>query len=200
MAISQTTTGPVRPLPGAVPPNGAVGGRINLGAGDIFRSAADAFPTVPANVMRALQMQHVELPGENGTTEGKTVLDRLLIDMSAVDPSTMEPKRLLRDLEFVRELLVRSPDAPRRIAAAFQPDAPQSDLLAAAAMVKAIGLTEEDSIKAGGGLIILVLALVGAIGLAAGSVAVNYAAGIKYKQAVARASGSDANTGVISNQ
>src|SRR5262245_6696248 len=101
---------------GTVVPRTAI--RETLGTGDSFRPTANAFPTVPASYLGPLKMQEVALTNEAGATESKLVLDRVLIDLASIDPATMDPQRMIRDCEYVRELLIRHPDAPRRIAAA----------------------------------------------------------------------------------
>lgn len=172
----------------------------SLGAGDDFATRSDAFPSVPPQFLSAVKLQQVSLPDADGIPRTSVVVDRVLVDLAAVDPALMDAQTIVRDCEFVRDLLLRHPDAPRQLIAAFQADAPTSDIAAAATFVREIGLTEEAAIDAKGGLVFLLFLLAGAVGAAAGAVALNTANGIKYNHAVGRATSKDPNAGIIKGQ
>lgn len=175
------------------------GARANLGIGDAFTSTASAFPTVPASYLTAFKVQQVTVQNDAGIMQPSVVLDRMLVDLAGLDPALMDPNRLIKDCDFVKALVLRNPELPRRLVAAFRHDAPTTDIVEAARLAKAAGFTEEASITAGGGLVVLVGALVVTIAAAFVTELIKDAAAIKYKHAVARATGSDPNSG-ISNQ
>jgi hypothetical protein len=157
-----------------------------------FMSVPEAVKTAPVGLHHALKLEYASLPKEDGSgLENVVISDRAMFDLSAIDMTAVNPATIIKDCEYIKAIVQKNPDEVIKILAAFQSDAPISDMGVALDMVKSIGLTEEDAVKAGGGLIVLGLVLIGGLITVAVTEAVKIGNQIKYKQAVARASGKD---------
>jgi hypothetical protein len=83
--------------------------------------------------------------------------DWFMLDMGSADASAIVPEAVIRDCEFVIEIVRKYPEKLDQMIQAFQPDAPLSDIENAIAEAKRIGFTEQGSIKSGGGLLGLLI-------------------------------------------
>jgi hypothetical protein len=83
--------------------------------------------------------------------------DRLLLDFGALVPDAFDPQKLIRDCELVRQAAIDHPKELGAILEAFQNKTPEAGYRKAFKIAKQIGVTEEDAIRAGGGLLWLVV-------------------------------------------
>lgn len=130
-----------------------------------FASVPEAFGSTPEGVKHAVKMgfttesisaDESKFASPSMQLETRFFTDFLLLDVGAVDPDAIDPDRVINDCQFLMNVVRDHPDEVRRIIASFQPTAPISAVEEAIELTQKIGFTEEDSIRAGGGLIFLV--------------------------------------------
>ncbi len=94
--------------------------------------------------------------------------DRVLIDFAALDPDELSTTKIRRDCEILKQAVSAHPRKVKAMAKAFQAGDP-ANIRKAAKMSRELGLTEEATVAAGGGILLaglLVLIAVGAGGCA----------------------------------
>lgn len=99
-----------------------------------------------------LKMEHVMFPHS------------LLVDLEAVDASSLDIKKLIRDCDLVKDAAEKHPEDLKAILASFAEDAPHEKMLEAAKIAEKIGLAEHVAAKKGAGLLWLVV-IVAAVAL-----------------------------------
>lgn len=81
----------------------------------------------------------------------------ILFDLQAVDADALSPDKIIRDCELIERAAERNPEALRTILSAFAEGAPPKRIVEAGRLAAELGLSEEASTKAGGGLLGLVV-------------------------------------------
>lgn len=76
----------------------------------------------------------------------------LLIDLEAFDPDDIDFGRVIRDCELIAKAVQSSPTKLKDILGAFGSDVSHDRILDAAKTVEELGLTEEATAEAGGGI------------------------------------------------
>jgi len=136
-----------------------------------FASIPEAFRSTPEGVKHAVKMGFTTEPSSGEESEfaspdlleTRFLTDFFLLDVGAVDPTAIDSDKVINDCHFVMNIVRDHPDEVRRIIAAFQPTAPISAVDEAIELATNIGFTEEDSIRAGGGLIFLIAVVAAAL-------------------------------------
>jgi len=82
---------------------------------------------------------------------------QILIDLEAVDSEQFDAKKVIKDCELLIAACREHPDDIKKILAAFAEDAPHENMLAAEKIAEKLSLTESKAVKAGGGLLWLVV-------------------------------------------
>jgi hypothetical protein len=127
--------------------------------GGTFFSIPPAFTGIDPNLAQAIKFQFFAYPGEveddelNITTS--VAIDRVLIDLAALRSTELSHDKIIRDCEVVIESVRNKRGAIDRIVDWFQEDEPKIEELIA--HVEEAGLSEHQAVKAGGGLIFLVI-------------------------------------------
>lgn len=133
-----------------------------------FSSVPGAFAAAPDGLRNAVKMEF-SVQAEHSTTdpdghafrspdlnlETKFSTDWLLLDLGAVDPSDIDPEAVVRDCELMARAIRDHPQDVAALIESFKPDAPLSDISRAIEITNKLGLTEEATTAAGGGLIFL---------------------------------------------
>jgi hypothetical protein len=127
-----------------------------------FISAPDGFAAAPDNVRHVLKYWHrpTVVDGQPALEYSSTAT---LVDFSGVDPAQIDPKVIAADCDLFKKIAQESPGQLREIVALLQQGTDES-VAAAARVAEAIGATEEDFVRAGGGFIWLVVIAVAAGG------------------------------------
>lgn len=138
--------------------------RTHLSATGSFVSVPFAFKGADEGLRNVVKMEFKTIFSKLKKIETVFSTDWILLDIGAVIPSALNPKKIARDCEVVRQIALDHPELLRRLVEAFQPGAPNnpSDLDKTYNIVKKMGLTEEELSSTGGGLVglLIVLALV----------------------------------------
>ena len=87
--------------------------------------------------------------------------DRFLVDLNAVELGAINPDKIIKDCDFVKNIATNHPEELREIVGALK----KADIKKGEKIIKEIGFTEEDSIRSSGGLIGLAILLVAVVAL-----------------------------------
>lgn len=134
-----------------------------------FVSIPSAMDGVEPGLKSAFKMQFRTIYSEESTNplglETVFAPDRMLIDLQAVDPKAIDPRKLIRDCDLLKNLVQEHPEQLRRLVQAFQPanEGARVDWSAAAKIAEEIGFTEKHFQKAGGGFLPLLVIAVAAL-------------------------------------
>lgn len=146
--------------------------RTQISVSGSFVSVPSAFPLADEGLKNALKLGFETLFSEDSShplnLETRFYTDVILIDLGAVAPSALDPQKIINDCDLVKRVASTYPDQLRQLVTELQAGS-VSGIERAEKIAKEIGLTEEASVKAGGGLLGLLIA--GAIGLIAGGCA-----------------------------
>ena len=83
--------------------------------------------------------------------------DRVLVDLAAIPTSLFDPQKIIRDCDLVAEAARKHPDRVRQLLGACRPDSSRAEMDEAYRIIEEIGLTEQAALRAGGGLLWLVV-------------------------------------------
>ncbi len=126
-----------------------------------FVSMPEAFPGADDAVKYAPKLEFRVRRSDVGENPPRVVPVlqpyRLLVDLEAVDASRFDARKLARDCELVKAAALSDPEKLRSILAAFAEGKSEEEIRRAARAVVDLGLDEEQVVKAGGGLIWLVV-------------------------------------------
>jgi hypothetical protein len=138
--------------------------RTQLSTSGSFLSVSSAYASAGEAVRNAVKLEVLPVYSASAPGEAEMVFftDRVLIDLAAVDPEGIDAARLAVDCDLLKRAVMQSPGALRRILAGLQSGTPEGIRDAAKAATE-LGLTEEDAVKAGGGLIFLIVVAVAAV-------------------------------------
>lgn len=138
--------------------------RTHISATGSFVSFPSVFKNIPEGLEHVLKLELRTVFSEENDPKIDTTFskDWVLLDVGAAVPSTLDFKTIARDCDLLKDRALNHPDQLRQIVEAFQPNASLRDLERAFKIVQELGLTEEASIQAGGGLAGLLL-VVGAL-------------------------------------
>jgi hypothetical protein len=127
-----------------------------------FVAVPSAFAAADEGLRNVIKLQFKTiLSGERSDRFGlETVFstDRVLVDLAAVIPAVIDPKKIIRDCELVKQIASTNAGQLNRLVEVFHGDHPDID--EAYRIATQVGLTEEASVKAGGGLLGLVVLLI----------------------------------------
>lgn len=133
-----------------------------------FISVPSAFENVDKGLRDMIKLEFKTVFSEESSDPLKleTVFstDKILVDIGAVKPSAINPEKIIKDCELVKQVALNHPQQLRQFIEKFQ----DYDIDSAYDIVNEIGLTEEASIKAGGGLIFTLLAVIAIAGAVSG--------------------------------
>lgn len=82
---------------------------------------------------------------------------QILIDLEAIDSDQFDAKKAIKDCELIIAACRDHPEDIREILAAFAKSAPHENMLVAEKIAEKLNLTESKAVKAGGGLLWLVV-------------------------------------------
>lgn len=128
-----------------------------------FISVPSAFENVDKGLRDIIKLEFKTVFSEESSDPLKleTVfsMDKILVDIGAMMPSAINPEKIIKDCELVKQVALNHPQQLRQFIEKFQ----NLDIDKANDIVNEIGLTEEASIKAGGGLLGLIIVIVVAV-------------------------------------
>ncbi len=135
--------------------------RSFIPAAGSFISLPEAFESADAGVRLApkIELQVGKFPDSKHPLGFDFVMHphQILIDLEAVDSGEFDAKKVIKDCELLMSACREHPDDLRKILAAFAEDAPHENMLAAEKIAEELDLTEARAVKAGGGLLWLVV-------------------------------------------
>jgi hypothetical protein len=141
--------------------------RTHISATGSFVSVPSAFKNVPEGLEHVLKMEFRTVFSEENILGDTTYSpDWVLVDVGAAVPDSLDFKRIARDCDLLKDIALNYPDQLRQLIKAFQPNASLRERESAFKIAQEIGLTEEASIQAGGGLLGLLVLVGGALLLA----------------------------------
>lgn len=82
---------------------------------------------------------------------------QVLIDLEAIDTQQFDAKKVIKDCELLISACRERPEDVRKILAAFAKDAPHEKMLEAERIAEKLNISEAKAVKAGGGLLWLVV-------------------------------------------
>jgi hypothetical protein len=140
------------------------GPRVQLTASGSFASIADAFPALDEGLKHVIKLEFAARPSDPTKSPQPNVdfaTDRLLLDLGAIDPTRFDPNIIVRDCEIVRQVALEHPEMLHRLVSFFQSGLVRDvkTILQMQADLETIGLTEDAALRAGGGLIWVVVAV-----------------------------------------
>ena len=128
-----------------------------------FISVPSAFENVDKRISDIIKLEFKTVFSEESSDPLKleTVFstDKILVDIGAVVPSAINPEKIIKDCELIKQVALNHPQQLRQFIEKFQ----NLDLDEAYNIVNEIGLTEEASIKAGGGMIVFIAIMLTAL-------------------------------------
>jgi hypothetical protein len=129
-----------------------------------FVSTPEAFSGIGEGLRHVLKQEIAESHNESGRNESEMSLnpDLLLVDLVALSPFDLDGGRIVRDCELVAEAVRGNPREIVRLAEILvRTDKGKADLEEAFEIVRRLGLSEEQAVRRGGGLlqVFLLLAL-----------------------------------------
>lgn len=130
-----------------------------------FIAIPGAFPDADPGVRNAVKLEFATVFSKENVVETRFSTDRVLVDLRAVDPASMDSKKLARDCDLLKEIAVKYPNELKECLIALQAGG-VSGVEKAEEITKKIGLTEEKFAKDGGGFFFIVVII--ALGLGAG--------------------------------
>jgi hypothetical protein len=135
--------------------------RSFISATGSFVSLPEAFEAADSGVKLApkIELQVGKFPDSKHPLGFDFVMHphQILIDLEAVDSDQFDAKKLIKDCELMISACREHPEDVRKILAAFSEDAPHKKMLAAEKIAEKLNLTESKAVKAGGGLLWLVV-------------------------------------------
>ena len=139
-----------------------------------YSAFPQAFKSAPAGLKNIAKFLLVNRPmkysnPEAGDDELETIFvaDRLLIDLSELNAPDIDLSILKNDCRYIESIIDSCPDELRSVVGAFNPKSNTKEVVKALETAKKIGLTEDDAVRAGGGLlftaIVVAIAVAGAV-------------------------------------
>jgi hypothetical protein len=140
--------------------------RPEISAQGSFVAIPTAFPVVDPGVRNAVKLEFATVFSEENVVETLFSTDRVLVDLGAVDPTSLDFTRLAKDCDLLKEIAVKYPNELKECLIALQTGG-SAGVEKAEEITKRIGLTEEKFMEKGGGFIFIVVLVGIAVGAGA---------------------------------
>jgi hypothetical protein len=132
--------------------------RPHIASAGSFVAIPDAFPSVPDGVRNAIKLEFKTVFSEEHRVQTVFSTDKLLIDIGAVDPSALDPKKIARDCDLIKGIALKHSKELGEMIVAMQSGG-MKGINKAEKIAKKIGLTEEHASKSEGGFICVIIAI-----------------------------------------
>jgi len=127
-----------------------------------FISEPSAFSTAPPSLRHVIKLMYRPTV-RNGDVALEFSTDAFVVDFGAVDVNDIDPSRMAVDCDLLKRITQTYPDQLRQLVSEMQQGTAEA-VERAVEIASKIGLTEDASIKAGGGVAILLVAAAAALG------------------------------------
>ncbi len=136
--------------------------RSTISTAASFVSVPSAFAAADPGLRNAIKLEFKTIfsPGSRRDLDLETVFstDKILVDLLGADPDALDARKIAADCDLVKKFVAERPQAAKKLLEIFHKDSPDID--EAFGVVREAGLTEEAAVRAGGGLIGLIVLLV----------------------------------------
>lgn len=140
--------------------------RLNMSAVGSYVSISGALSEADEGIKHVLKMGFItrrpdKISVENNELEITFSTDHVLVDLESFVASAIDEKKIIKDCEFIKEIVLKHPGELKQLAEAYMSS--PAGFEKASSIADKIGLTEKAAVKAGGGVAGLVILLVIAI-------------------------------------
>lgn len=145
------------------------GERVEVSTHGTFRSVPGAFAGARRGLQNAVKLEFRTLLETDRMRHlrPRTVFlpQWLMVDVGAVDLRAVSLRQIVHDCDLLKRVALERPDDLRRLIGVFQPRVRQTkkSLAAAARLAESLCLTEYESRKSGGGIIVVLIAVAAAV-------------------------------------
>lgn len=128
-----------------------------------FVAIPDAFQDAEIGLRNAVKFECTTVFSEEHRLQTEFSTDRILIDLGAIDASTLSFNKLARDCDLIKEIAQKNSVDLKDLLTSLQSGAAE-EIARAAKVARKIGLTEEQFAQRGGGFLIVVVLVGIAVG------------------------------------
>lgn len=129
----------------------------------LFAAVPETIPQVDHRIANALKLGFIPSTEPDGSLGINVATDAMLIDLGAIDISGFDESKLVRDCELVQRAVESYPGEIAKLISELQKGTLEG-IAEASDKAEKLGLSEDSATKAGGGLILLAIAAVAALG------------------------------------
>ncbi len=137
----------------------------------IYVSVPDAFTDADKELRNFLKFEFKTKFSAKHRVKTVFSTDRLLVDLSELDPRKLNVKKMIKDCDYLKSILLKHPTQIVASLKALKQNS-KSGIKSAEKIRTKIGLTEKASAKAGGGLLWLIIPLI-VLGTSSGCATLN---------------------------